>query len=78
MRTEVLHPALRVGGEETGRGVVEIVDGALQLEECVVLPLAVAGDVLDGPQNEGLAAFVDGRERADTDAVPERLGRAAD
>ena len=46
-RVEILHPALGIGGEEAGGRVVEIVDGALQLEEGVVLPLAVAGDVLD-------------------------------
>lgn len=73
-RVEVLHPSLRIGGEEAGRGVVEIIDGALQFEKGVVLPLAVAGDVLDGPQHQGLAALINGGERTDADAVPERLG----
>ncbi|MGC4077406.1 MAG: hypothetical protein QM702_10310 [Rubrivivax sp.] len=76
-RVDVLHPAPRIGGEEAGRRVVEIVDGALQLEEGVVLPFAVAGDVLDGPQHQRLVGVADDRQGADADAVPERLGRAA-
>ena len=69
-RVEILDAALGIGGKEAGRRMVEIVDGALQFEKGVVLPLAVAGDVLNRPQDQRFAAAVDLRQGADADAIP--------
>ena len=44
-RIEIDDLAVGIGGEEAGRRMIEIVDGALQLLEHILLPLAVAGDV---------------------------------
>ena len=49
---EIDDVALGIDREEAGRRVVEIVDGVLQFLEDVLLPLAVARDVGDGPQRQ--------------------------
>src|SRR5690606_40836540 len=41
---EILDMSLRIGGEEAGRGMIEIVDGALQIAERGFVVLAVAGN----------------------------------
>ena len=53
---EVADVAVAIDREKTGRRMVEIVDGVLQLLEDVFLPLAVTGDVL---QRIRFAAFRD-------------------
>ena len=69
-RVHVDDRAVRIGGEEAGRRVVEIVDRVLQILEEALVALALAGDVADRPQRR--AAPRDAVERADADAVPGR------
>ena len=69
-RVHVDDRAVRIGGEEAGRRMVEIVDRVLQVLEEALVALALAGDVADRPQRR--AAPRDAVERADADAVPGR------
>ena len=73
-RVDVLHAAIGIGREEPRGCVVEIVDRPLQLDERAVLPLAVAGDVLDRPENLRTAAL-NLRQRAHADTIPVRPRR---
>ena len=59
---EVADVAVAIDREEAGRRVIEIVDGVLQLLEDVLLALAVARHVGDGPQRQLAAALA--RRRA--------------
>ena len=49
---EIIDGALAIGGEETGRRIVEIGDGLLHLLEAGLLPLAVGGHLVDLPDHE--------------------------
>jgi hypothetical protein len=66
---EIADVAVGIDGEEAGRRVIEIVDGVLQLLEDVLLALAVARHVGDGPQGQLAAAFRIA-ERADAEPEP--------
>ena len=52
---EIADVAIAIDGEEAGRRVIEIVDGVLQFLEDVLLALAVARHVGDGPQRHLVA-----------------------
>ncbi len=68
---EVDDAAVRLGGEEAGRRVIEIVDGVLQLLEDGLLLLPLVGDVGDRPGDMAAAARRR-RQRAGADPVPAR------
>ena len=71
-RVDIDDRAVRLGGEEAGRRMVEIVDRVLQVLEEVLVALALARDVGDDPQRR--AAPRDAFERPHADAIP--AGRA--
>src|SRR5204863_8271772 len=63
--------AIRIGGKEPGRSLIEIVDDILEMSEGVFLLDAVGGDVLVPPQRMARCALaLDGR---DADPDPYRL-----
>ena len=62
--------APRRRGEKARRGVIEKVDCMLQLEEAVLLALAVGGDVGHRPERRALGVTL---ERADLDPIPAGL-----
>ena len=75
-RVEIGDAAGSIDRKESGRRVIEIVDGVLQFLEDVFLPLELAGDVVDRPHRElGLALALTERPHAHAQPAP---GFAAD
>ena len=68
-RVEIGDAALGVGGEETRRRVIEIIDGVLQFLKHVLLALELAGDVGNRPYRHPLLALAF-TERAHAHAQP--------
>src|SRR5579872_4617219 len=68
---EINDVAADVGGEEAGWGMIEVIDGALQLLKNVFLPLAVARDVVKRPDRE-IAGVGRAPQRANAHPQPAR------
>ena len=66
--------AVRLGREEAGRRVVEIVDGVLEILEEGFVAVVLAGFVRDGPHRRALSA--DAFDRTDPYAVPRHAALA--